>query len=116
MKIMHYSKAESKDFNTDAVKGVTGRVLIGSADGANHFCMRMFEIAEGGYSPKHNHDWEHEIFFHSGRGEILKEGKWAPVEQGYVVHIPNNEEHQIRNIGDKPLVFICLIPSGPPEL
>ena len=116
MKIMHYSEAESKDFNTDAVKGVTGRVLIGSADGADHFCMRMFEIAEGGYSPKHIHDWEHEIFFHSGQGEILKEGKWVPVEQGDAVHIPNNEEHQIRNAGDKPLVFICLIPSGPPEL
>jgi len=116
MKILHYSEAESKDFNTDAVKGVTGRVLIGNADGANNFCMRMFEIAESGYSPKHLHDWEHEIFFHSGRGEILNEGKWAPVEQGYVVHIPKNEEHQIRNTGDEPLVFICLIPSGPPEL
>ncbi len=76
MKIMHYSEAESKDFNTDVVKGVTGRVLIGKADGAENFCMRMFEVAEGGYSPKHTHEWEHEIFFHSGRGEILNQGKW----------------------------------------
>jgi quercetin dioxygenase-like cupin family protein len=116
MKIMHYSEAESKDFNTDAVKGVTGRVLLGKADGAENFCMRMFEVAEKGYSPKHTHDWEHEIFFHSGRGEILNQGKWTPVAQGHVVYIPNNEEHQIRNAGDEPLIFICLIPSGAPEL
>ena len=71
MKIIHYSDAEPKHFDADAVKGVTGRVVIGKDDGANNFCMRFFEVAEGGYSPKHSHKWEHEIVIHSGKGEVL---------------------------------------------
>jgi len=116
MKVMHYSEAEPKSFNTDSAKKVTGRVLVGKADGAKNFCMRMFELSESGYSPKHSHDWEHEIFFHSGIGEVLCEDKWIAVEQGHILFIPANEEHQIKNTGDEPLIFICLIPSGVPEL
>jgi quercetin dioxygenase-like cupin family protein len=116
MKIIHYSDAEPKHFDADAVKGVTGRVVIGKDDGANNFCMRFFEVAEGGYSPKHSHEWEHEIVIHSGNGEVLYEGEWKPVKKGYVIFIPGNEDHQIRNAGEDPLVFACLIPSGAPEL
>ena len=116
MKVMHYSKAEMKFFNTDSVKNVTGRVLIGKVDGAKNFCMRMFELAKDGYSPKHSHEWEHEIFFHSGMGKVLCEDKWIDVKQGDVLFIPENEEHQIKNTENEPLMFICLIPSGVPEL
>ncbi len=117
MKIIHYSVAESTQFNdSEVVKGVTGRVVIGKDDDAPNFCMRFFELSEGGYSPCHAHDWEHEILIHSGKGEVLRDGKWVPVSAGYAVFIPGNEEHQIRNAGQDPLVFACVIPSGPPEL
>jgi quercetin dioxygenase-like cupin family protein len=33
-----------------------------------------------------------------------------------VVFMPANEEHQIRNTGKEPFVFVCLIPSKAPEL
>lgn len=78
--------------------------------------MRVFEIAAGGNSPRHSHDWEHEVFVHSGEGEFYGNGKWNPVTAGNVVFIPGNEEHQIRNIGTEKLIFVCLIPSGAPEL
>ncbi len=116
MKIISYSQAEPKKFIGETVKGVTGRVAIGKADGAENFCMRVFELSENGYTPRHSHEWEHEIFFHSGKGEVLCEEKWVPVEAGHVAFIPGNEEHQIRNTGDNQLVFVCLIPSGAPEL
>ncbi len=116
MKIISYSQTEPKEFIGETVKGVTGRVAIGKADGAENFCMRVFELSENGYTPRHSHEWEHEIFFHSGKGEVLCEEKWVPVEAGHVAFIPGNEEHQIRNTGDNQLVFVCLIPSGAPEL
>jgi len=116
MKISHYSQSESKCFESDAVKGVTGRVVIGKADGADNFCMRVFELAEKGYTPKHSHEWEHEIFVHSGRGEIFCDGKWMAMESGYVIFVPGNEEHHIRNTGSDTLIFVCVIPSGVPEL
>jgi quercetin dioxygenase-like cupin family protein len=116
MKIIHYSEAEPKHFDGDTVKGVTGRLVIGKSDGANNFCMRFFELSEGGYSPKHSHEWEHEIIIHSGDGEVLSQGEWIPVTKGHVIFIPGNEEHQIRNASEGTLVFACLIPSGAPEL
>ncbi len=116
MKIMHYSEAEHKHIESESVKGMTGRVVIGKADGANNFCMRFFELDENGFSPAHSHEWEHEIIIHSGQGEVLCNGEWKPVTQGYVIFIPGNEEHQIRNAGKEKLVFACIIPSGPAEL
>jgi quercetin dioxygenase-like cupin family protein len=116
MKIAHYTDPNPVLINTDAAKGVAGRVVIGQNDGANQFCMRVFELSEGGFSPRHTHDWEHEIFIHSGVGEIYNDGKWSKISKGFIVFIPGNEEHQIKNTGNDPLIFVCLIPSGAPEL
>ena len=33
----HYSELEARDFDGDTVKGVTGRIAIGSRDGAPQF-------------------------------------------------------------------------------
>lgn len=116
MKISHYKKIEPTVFDNDVARGVKGRVLIGKNDGAANFCMRLFELAPGGHTPKHSHAWEHEIFVHSGNGAVFQNGTWVPLEAGCTVFIPGNEEHQIRNTGDRLFQFVCLIPSGPPEL
>ena len=117
MKILsHYSDAEALNYSGDAVKGVTGRVVIGKDDGAAHFCMRVFTVEPGGFTPKHAHDWEHEILIHSGHGQVLREGVWQDVSTGSIIFIPGNEEHQLRNNGDVTFVFACLIPKGAPEL
>lgn len=116
MKIINYTSVTPIHFDNDQVKGIDGRVLIGKNDGANNFCMRMFEIAPGGHTPKHAHAWEHEIFIHSGEGEAYGKGNWNPVQSGNAVFVPPNEEHQIRNTGKGLLIFACVIPAGAPEL
>lgn len=116
MKIIRYSEIKATHLDNEKAKGVTGRVVIGRNDGANNFCMRVFEISGNGHTPKHTHDWEHEIFFHAGAGEVYSNGQWKPVKAGSVALIPGNEEHQIRNTGKVLLVFACLIPSTAPEL
>lgn len=116
MKIIHYRKADARKFDSDAAKSVTGRVLIGAAYGAKNFCMRVFELEAGGFTPRHAHAWEHEIFIHAGSGEVFSAGSWTKIVSGDAIFIPGNEEHQIRNVGTEPLVFVCLIPAGAPEL
>ena len=116
MKVMHYTEAKTHNIGGSVTTGKIGRVLIGKDDGARNFCMRMFELAQGTTSPQHSHEWEHEMFIHSGKGEVFCDGSWLPVETGSAIFIPGNEVHQLRNSSDKPLVFICLIPSGPPEM
>ena len=116
MKVVHYSDTESQSFNGDIVKNVTGRVVIGKDDGAPNFCMRVFTIAADGFTPKHSHEWEHEIFVHSGKGQLFREGQWLDVQAGSVIFIPGNEEHQLKNTTEEDFTFICLIPSGVAEL
>jgi quercetin dioxygenase-like cupin family protein len=116
MKIIKYTDVNATLFESDKAKGVAGRVVIGKSDGADHFCMRVFEISPGGYTPQHAHEWEHEIFIHAGEGEIYHNGRWNPVRPGNVVFMPPNEEHQMRNSGKELFVFVCLVPSKIPEL
>ncbi len=116
MEIRDYKAREGKVFDADPAKSVTGRVVIGKNDGADNFCMRVFEIGRGGYTPRHSHEWEHEIFFHQGEGEVYKDGTFVPVKRGDVAFIPGGEAHQIRNTGEEDLIFVCLIPTGYPEL
>ena len=116
MKIKEYADVEATRFDSDIAKGVAARVVIGKGDGAPNFCMRVFEIAPGGYTPRHAHDWEHEMFVHAGSGEIFSRGQWHPLTAGKALFIPGQEEHQMRNVGQEPLVVICLIPGSAPEL
>jgi quercetin dioxygenase-like cupin family protein len=116
MKILRYAEMQATHFESEQVKGIGARVVIGKSDGANNFCMRIFEIAAGGHTPMHTHDWEHEMFIHSGSGELYGNGQWNQVKSGTVVFIPGREEHQLKNTGAEPLTFLCLVPSYAPEL
>lgn len=116
MKVMHYTDEKPKLIDNDIAKDVSARLLIGKKDGAENFCMRLFQLGKDGHTPRHSHEWEHEIFFHSGVGEILCGDSWKAVSEGSIAFIPGDVEHQIKNTGDTPLSFVCLIPSGYPEL
>lgn len=111
MKIVRYNEVQGTPSENGEATGVTVRVVIGKDDGAVNFSMRIFEIAPGGNTQKHSHDWEQEMFVHSGEGEVYGNGRWNPVRPGDVLFIPNNEEHQARNSGNKPLVIVCLVPA-----
>jgi quercetin dioxygenase-like cupin family protein len=114
--VSHFDTIASQQFDGDVVKGVTGRIAIGQKDGAPNFCMRIFTIAPGGYTPRHSHDWEHEILVHAGTGQVLQSGEWQDISSGSIIFVPGNEEHQLRNNSDADLTFACLIPKGAPEL
>jgi quercetin dioxygenase-like cupin family protein len=116
MKLINYKNIEPTRYDSEDIKGVAARVLIGKKDGAKNFCMRVFEFTPGGHTRRHTHEWEHEMFIHSGYGEIYHNGKWNPVEAGKAVFMPGNEEHQIRNNGKEQLIVICLVPPKAPEL
>ncbi|MBK8915601.1 MAG: cupin domain-containing protein [Phycisphaerales bacterium] len=94
--------------------GATGarmRMLVGPSDGASNFHMRHFEVAPGGFTPHHQHDYEHEILILRGSGTARSEAGDRPFRAGDVIWVPPNEVHQFLNTGAEPLEFICLIPA-----
>lgn len=107
MKIGHYSEVAE----TEPVEGIKKRVLIGAAEGAPNFVMRMFELKPGASTPYHEHPWEHEVFVVEGSGVVEDiQGKRMDLNQGYAVFVKPGEKHCFINTTDRELKFICVIP------
>jgi quercetin dioxygenase-like cupin family protein len=109
MKLFHYDTVKAKDADDGASK-LKVRWLITKEIGAKNFAMRLFEMEPGGYSPLHEHSWEHEVFILDGEGCVFDGEKTKEFKTGDAVFIPPDERHQFKNNGKKPLKFLCLIP------
>ncbi|MDH5459671.1 MAG: cupin domain-containing protein [Candidatus Bathyarchaeota archaeon] len=109
MKIFNYRDVEAKNAEEGASK-LKVRWLITKDIGAENFAMRLFEMEPGGYSPLHNHLWEHEVFILEGEGIVVGEGEERKFRAGDVIFISSNEKHQFKNTGMKTVKFLCLIP------
>ena len=116
MKLKKFEENEVQPYPSGSSRNTTGRVAIGKKEGAKNYCMRILEIGEDGCTAFHTHDWEHEVFIHQGCGKVFGNGQWHDFASGDTVFMPPNEEHQFKNTGDKPILMVCVIPSGPPEL
>ena len=110
MKHVHYTDVDLETPSEQGIQDVKVRWLISKKDGANRFAMRLFEIQPKGYTPLHQHEWEHEVFILEGQGTMHKETSEEAFEKGDVFFIPPMEWHQFTNTGDSTLKFLCLIP------
>jgi len=96
--------------NMPGAIGVKAAKLIGADDGSPTVGMRLFEIAPGGQTPYHTHDWEHVIFGVEGQGILRTEHGDAPFGPGDSVMAEPNEQHNFVNAGKGVLKFICIVP------
>jgi quercetin dioxygenase-like cupin family protein len=112
MKVINCEKVPSKTVEMEGSSNCTVRWLVGEADGAPTFAMRQFEVAPGGYTPRHFHDYEHEVFVLEGNGVVIEDMVEHPLAAGDVILVKPNEIHQFRNTGERPMKFLCLIPNS----
>ena len=110
MKHVHYSDVNLEEPNEHGLKNVKLRWLISDKDGAKNFAMRLFEIRAGGYTPLHQHDWEHEVFILEGEGTTRSKNSEESFKKGDVFFVPPMEWHQFVNNSNETLKFLCLIP------
>lgn len=95
----------------DGVKGVRMRMMVGRADGAPTFAMRHFTVEPGGHTPRHSHDYEHEVYIVEGGGRVEHDGEFRDIRAGDVVFVKPNAVHQFVNTGRAPLKFLCMVPT-----
>lgn len=95
----------------EGAKDVTVQWLLRKDHGVPNFEMRRFTVKKGGYTPYHQHDYEHEIYIMSGQGTMKYEGEEHALHPEDVIYVPANDWHQFRNTGDSDFVFMCLIPK-----
>jgi quercetin dioxygenase-like cupin family protein len=109
MKFVPSTSIEAKEANEGASK-LKVRWLIAKETGAPNFAMRLFEMAPNGFSPKHTHPWEHEVFILEGEGTVLGGKEERKFKAGDAIFVLPDELHQFRNTGSKTVKFLCLVP------
>ena len=112
MKVSDHRQIKSQPVQMQGAEGCTVRWLVGEEDGAPNFAMRQFEVAPGGFTPRHSHPYEHEVYVLDGRGVVYEGDTEHPLKTGDVVYISPSEIHQFRNTGEVPLKFLCLVPNS----
>ena len=100
-----------QDVNMEGAKEVKARIVLGPADKAPTFAMRIFELAPEGHSPFHAHPFEHEAVILEGRIGLASESGVKELEVDDAVLIFPDEKHQFRNLSKhEPARFMCLVP------
>ena len=107
--IRNIDEVEMAPVQMEGVKGAAMAMMVGRADGAPHFAMRAFRVEPGGHTPRHAHDYEHEVYVVDGGGEVLLGGAYRPIRAGDTIYVPADEEHQFKS-GVDGLRFLCLVP------
>ena len=112
MKLNHFEEVEQNDVDMPGAVGCKVRWLVGKPDGAENFSMRQFEVGVDGFTPRHSHPYEHEVFVLEGNGTVLEGDTLHNIKSGDVIFVQPDEVHQFKNTGDTPLKFLCLIPNS----
>lgn len=90
--------------------GVRYYPMLTAKDGTPNFAMRLFEISSGGYTPRHRHDWEHEIYVIDGGGYALKNDEKIEIEKDDFIYVESLELHQFQ-AGENGMRIICVVPN-----
>ena len=112
MKIKKADDVPAAAVEAEGAEGVSIRLLVHEADGAPNFYMRQFDVAPGGHTPRHTHDWEHEVYILAGAATVWSPEGEKQAAAGDCLFVPANEEHQFHNPGPGGLKILCLVPRA----
>ncbi len=110
MLVRRADEREGRPMDIPGAEGVTMRIMVGRDDGAPNFAMRHYTVESGGHTPRHQHDYEHEVIVVEGTGQVECAGQKRSIETGDVVYLPANALHQFVNESEMPFKFMCMVP------
>lgn len=100
-----------KEIKSSEAKNAFMKVLVSPKEGWEGYVMRVIEVEENGFTPKHSHPWPHINYILEGDGELLINGVVNKVIEGSYAFVPNDSLHQFRNSGKGTFKFICIVPE-----
>ena len=112
MKIIALSQVEKNEVHMEGAVGAWKQIPLAQQDGVPVYSYRVFTIEPGGYTPYHQHPYEHMNYIIEGEGALVNEaGEETPLKAGDFALVNPDEKHQYRNKGDKPFKMICGVPK-----
>lgn len=110
MLIRRADSGSAQPLSMEGADGVAMQVMVGRNDGAPNFALRHFCVQPGGHTPRHQHNYEHEVYIVEGTATVECDGARHRVSAGDVLFVEPNRMHQFVNDGNGPLRFLCLVP------
>lgn len=113
MKIIPLNKVDKNKVKMEGAKSAWKQIPLSNADGVPVYSYRVFTLEPEGYTPFHQHNYEHMNYAIDGEGALVNEnGEEQPIKKGDFALVLPNEKHQYRNKSkDKPFVMICGVPK-----
>ncbi|QWC00320.1 cupin domain-containing protein [Mycoplasmatota bacterium] len=111
MVVNNINNLKAKKIEHESAQNAYMKVLVSEKEGWDDYVMRVVEVEEGGFTPKHKHPWPHINYVIEGQGSIMMNGKDYPVQSGSYAYVPSNTMHQYKNTSDKIFKFICIVPK-----
>lgn len=111
MIVSHKRDVEGKKIENPEVKNALMKVLVSPKEGWKGHVMRVVELEEGGYTPRHTHPWPHINYVIGGKGVLHIDGEDNEIEAGSFAYVPSGKLHQFMNKGKERFEFICIVPE-----
>ena len=108
-----YYKGNIKDIDSQEVKvgnsrGTYIQWLITDRQEST-YAMRRFVIKPDGFIQLHYHDYFESLYIIDGKCSVNVNGDYMELGRGDFIFIDTKYAHEIRNIEDRDLEFICVI-------
>lgn len=113
MKVKSLDKIEKKKVEMEGAEKAFKQMPISSADGSPSYSFRVFTVEPDGFTPYHQHNYEHLNYIIEGEGVLVdKDGNETPLKVGDFALVDPNEKHQYRNKSESEnFVMICAVPK-----
>lgn len=113
MKIISLAEVKKNKVQMDGAEKAWKQVPLSREDGAPVYAYRVFTVEAGGFTPYHQHNYEHMNYIISGEGVLVNEkGERTALKAGDFAMVMPNEKHQYRNTSaEKDFVMICGVPK-----
>lgn len=97
------------EIHTEEVQQVFKHVLVGPDEGAPNFVIRYFHVPVDDNTFYDQHAHEHGIVILHGQARVQIKEDFYELNPLDAIFISGNDIHQLVNIGDTPLGFLCVI-------
>jgi len=111
MPVIKYQEMNLSDVSMEGVKGTLKANVISKQEGWSEYTLRVFRIQSGGFTPRHQHDWEHVNYVIKGQGRMRIGDELFDLEEKDFAFVPPGTEHQFENPYNNDFEFICIVPN-----
>lgn len=113
MKTISLSNVPQRKVNMEGAVKAWKQIPLSKEDGAPVYSYRVFTLDPDGYTPYHQHNYEHMNYVIEGEGFLVnEEGEKTTIKTGDFALVLPNEKHQYRNSSsENQFKIICGVPT-----